>query len=80
VKYLAGHLCQRRLDVLQSYFDESGARQQETSPKQIESGFLYACGYGKLDAARFLLDRGIDPATRDEEVFPWTSQSARSHL
>jgi ankyrin repeat protein len=54
-----------RLDVLQSYFDESGARRPETNPKQIESGFLYACGYGKLDAARFLLDRGVDPAARD---------------
>lgn len=54
-----------RLDVLQSYFDESGARRPGTNPKQIESGFLYACGYGKLDAAKFLLDRGVDPATRD---------------
>jgi ankyrin repeat protein len=56
-----------RLDVLQSYFDESGARRPETNPKQIESGFLYACGYGRLDAAKFLLDRGVDPATRDDD-------------
>jgi ankyrin repeat protein len=56
-----------RLDVLQSYFDESGARRPETNLKQIESGLLYACGYGRLDTARFLLDRGVDPATRDED-------------
>ena len=56
-----------RLDVLQSYFDESGPRRPETNPKKIELGFFYACGYGRLDAARFLLDRGVDPAAHDEE-------------
>ena len=56
-----------RLDVLQSFFDESGAPRPETNPKQIESAFLYACGYGSLDAAKFLLDRGVDPATRDDD-------------
>jgi ankyrin repeat protein len=50
----AAALC--RLDLLPSYFEESDAR---------ESAFLYACGYGSLDAAKFLLDRGIDPATHD---------------
>lgn len=56
-----------RLDVLQSYFDASGARRSETDPKQIDSALLYACGYGSLDAAKFLLDRGVDPAVHDEE-------------
>jgi ankyrin repeat protein len=56
-----------RLDVLQSFFDESGALRPETNSKQIESAFLYACGYGSLDAAKFLLDRGVDPATRDDD-------------
>uniref|UniRef100_Q02D28 Ankyrin n=1 Tax=Solibacter usitatus (strain Ellin6076) TaxID=234267 RepID=Q02D28_SOLUE len=56
-----------RLDLLQSYFDESGARRPEANPKQLESAFLYACGYGSLDAARFLLDRGVDPAARDNQ-------------
>jgi len=56
-----------RLDVLQSYFNENGALRPDTNPKLIESGLLYACGYGRLDTARFLLDRGIDPVTRNEE-------------
>ncbi len=56
-----------RLDVLQSFFDESGAPRPETNPKEIESALLYACGYGSLDAAKFLLDRGVDPATRDDD-------------
>jgi len=57
-----------RLDVLRSYFDESGAPRPETSPKQLASAFLYACGYGSVDAAVFLLDRGVDPAARDDEA------------
>jgi ankyrin repeat protein len=56
-----------RLDVLQQYFDESGPSWFETNRKQVESAFLYACGYGSLEAARFLLDRGVNPAARDNE-------------
>lgn len=56
-----------RLDVLQDYFDEGGARRRETNPKQIESAFLYACGYGSLAAARFLLEQGVDPAARNQD-------------
>jgi ankyrin repeat protein len=64
---LEGAAALGRLDVLQTYFEESGARRPETNPKQIESAFLYACGYGSLNAAKFLLDRGADPATRDDD-------------
>ena len=55
-----------RLDVLQRYFDESGPPRPETNP-EVESALLYACGYGSMEAARFLLDHGVDPATRDKE-------------
>jgi ankyrin repeat protein len=56
-----------RLDVLQTFFDEDDARPPETNPRRIESAFFYACGYGSLAAARFLLDRGVDPAARNQE-------------
>jgi ankyrin repeat protein len=56
-----------RLDVLETFFDEDGARRPETNPRQMESAFFYACGYGSLAAARFLLDRGVDPAARNQE-------------
>src|SRR5262249_7350561 len=35
--------------------------------QQIESALLYACGYGSLEAAKFLLDRGANPAAHDDQ-------------
>jgi ankyrin repeat protein len=55
-----------RLDVVQQYFDEKGALTAGATREQMESGFLYACGYGHRDVARFLLDRGVDPETRND--------------
>jgi ankyrin repeat protein len=54
------------LDVLRTYFDADGAPLPGTDPRQIESAFFYACGYGGLDGARFLLERGVDPAARNQ--------------
>jgi len=56
-----------RLPPLRTYFDESDTLMPRPDQKQIESAFLYACGYGSAGAAEFLLDRGIDPATRNED-------------
>src|SRR6185369_8063556 len=56
-----------RLDALESYFDERGALRPGMNLKQVESGFFYACGYGHVDAARFLLDHGVDLATRNDD-------------
>lgn len=55
-----------QLDVLQSHFDGGGVDPIETNPQQIEAAFLYACGYGSLDAAQFLLKRGVDPMSCDK--------------
>ena len=55
-----------RLDVLQDHFDGAGISPTETNPQQIEAAFRYACGYGSSDAAKFLLERGADPAARNE--------------
>lgn len=56
-----------RLDVLRGYFDENGTRRPDADQKQIESAFFYACGNGSAPAAELLLDRGIDPAARNDE-------------
>jgi ankyrin repeat protein len=56
-----------RLDVLQTFFNQDGTPRPDTNPRQIESAFFYCCGYGSLAGATFLLDRGVDPAARNQE-------------
>src|SRR5262245_16675989 len=48
-----------RLDVVRAHFDEEGRLKDSSLVEQMNEGFLYACGYGHVAAARFLLDRGV---------------------
>jgi ankyrin repeat protein len=52
-----------RLDLVKSYFDDDGTLKPNATKTQMESGFLYACGYGCTDVVEFLLERGVDPAS-----------------
>ena len=54
------------LDVVKTYFDDAGKLTNGATRQQFESGFLYACGYGRSDVVRFLLERGADPGTRND--------------
>lgn len=65
-----------RLDVVESYFDESG--QSQAGREQLESAFLYACGYGRAEVVEFLLERGIHPSAHNhagETALHWASWS-----
>jgi ankyrin repeat protein len=53
-----------RLDVVQSFFDESGRLKMNATKQQMERGFLWACEYGRNDVVEFLLQRGIDLQTQ----------------
>jgi ankyrin repeat protein len=55
-----------RLDVVKTYFDDAGHLKSGGTSEQMESGLLYACGYGAAEVAAFLLDRGVDPGTHNE--------------
>jgi ankyrin repeat protein len=55
-----------RLDVVKTYFDGDGNLTPSGTKEQMESGFLYACGYGASEVAEFLLDRGVDPGTHND--------------
>jgi ankyrin repeat protein len=50
-----------RLDLVKGYFDENGRLRNGATQNQLESGFLYACGYGRTEVAEFLLAKGVDP-------------------
>jgi Ankyrin repeats (3 copies) len=54
------------LDVVKTYFDGTGKLRNGATRQQFESGFLYACGYGRIDVVRYLLERGADPGTRND--------------
>jgi hypothetical protein len=56
-----------RLDVVRRYFREDGTLTPDASQEQLESGFLYACGYGRAKVVRFLLDKGVNPGVRNPD-------------
>ncbi len=65
-----------RLDVVRTFFDDRGLRLRGATTAQVDSGFLYACGYGHLDVVRFLLEQGVEPDVRNdggETGLHWTS-------
>jgi ankyrin repeat protein len=59
-----------RLDLVKKYFGDDGTLTHGGTREQLESGFLYACGYGRVEVVRFLLERGVDPniTTRQGEA------------
>lgn len=65
-----------RLDLVRTFFDEQGKLKPlapdvpiwgiPANPQaQLESAFFYACQYGHIDVADFLLQRGILPHAQD---------------
>ena len=49
-----------RLDVVKRFFNDDGTRKAKTSQKQVQSAFLSACGCGRNNVAKFLLENGAD--------------------
>jgi ankyrin repeat protein len=54
-----------RLDVVQTFFNDDGTLRNATNA-QMESGFGWACEYGRNDVFEFLLDRGVDLRTGEK--------------
>lgn len=62
--------------ALASFFDEHAQLSNGATPEQLRSGFLYAAGYGRDEAVRFLLTHGADPnttTTHGETALHWTT-------
>jgi ankyrin repeat protein len=49
-----------RLDVVKRFFNDDGTRKTKTSRKRVQRAFLNACGWGRTNVIRFLLDTGVD--------------------
>lgn len=52
-----------RLKLVRSFFDADGSLGPDATRAQMESGFIWACEYGRAAVADFLLGRGVDPNT-----------------
>jgi ankyrin repeat protein len=64
------------VEVLATFFDDRGRLTNGATTAQLQSGFLYAAGYGRDEALRFLLGRGVDPNTalaHGETALHWTT-------
>jgi ankyrin repeat protein len=53
-----------RLDAVKTSFAPDGKLKPPGTPSQMEDGFLWACEYGHYAVIEFLLEKGIDVATK----------------
>ncbi len=49
-----------RLDIVKSFFKQNGTLRANATREQMESGFTWACEYGRTRVVAFLLERGMD--------------------
>ena len=52
-----------RLDLVRTFFNEDRSLRPGANLTQMESGFIWACQYGRADVVEFLLQMGIDKNT-----------------
>jgi hypothetical protein len=48
------------LDVVEGFFNEDGILKRNATKAQMESGFMWACEYGRNGVIDFLLKKGMD--------------------
>lgn len=53
-----------RLDVVKSFFNQDGSLKANATQEQMESGFAWACEYGRTSVVEFLLQKGFAIDTR----------------
>lgn len=64
------------LDVVRRYVAADGTLLEGATRAQLDSGFMYACGYGHVNVATYLLDAGVDPNIHNHEgqtALHWTA-------
>lgn len=53
-----------RLDIVKSFFDDSGALKPAATRQQLIDGFTSACTFGRTSVIEFLLDHGMEVNTK----------------
>src|SRR5205823_7042617 len=49
-----------RLDVVKTFFDDTGQLKPGATPPQMNAGFAWACEFGRTAVVAFLLQHGMD--------------------
>jgi ankyrin repeat protein len=49
-----------RIKLVRTFFNEDGSVNHNATKTQMESGFIWACEYGRAEVANFLLQMGVD--------------------
>jgi Ankyrin repeats (3 copies) len=49
-----------RLDVVKSFFNEDDSLNANETKEDMDSGFVWACLYGRTNVVKFLLQKGVD--------------------
>ena len=52
-----------RLDLVRTFFNQDGSLKANPTRTQMESGFIWACEYGRAEVADFLLQMGVERST-----------------
>ena len=52
-----------RMELVKTFFNEDGSLSPSATKTQLESGFIWACEYGRAEVADFLLQMGVDRNT-----------------
>ena len=63
-----------QMEAVRSFFDERGLLRAGATQRQLQRGFLWACGYGHYDVVKFLLPYGADltdQADTSETALHW---------
>jgi ankyrin repeat protein len=50
--------------LVRSFFNEDGSLKPDATANQMQSGFNWACSYGRLEVVVFLLEKGVNVAER----------------
>ena len=53
-----------RLDVVKTFVNEDGSLKASATKARMESGFMWACEYGRTSVVDFLLAKGLDPGAQ----------------
>jgi ankyrin repeat protein len=71
-----------RLDVVKSFFKKDGSLKAGATKPQLESGFMWACEYGRSRVVALLLEKGVNVSAmpHGETGLHWAAYSGHAEL